>query len=207
MCISDTYYSSHKFFLWDVLTNSKYNIKIYQHLHHPVLLHKNGAIKLTMKIIKNINDLNRLLEQRACLALKQTQKIVYECIQESINEYYSEKVFRGGTSNQPLLYSRSYKLLNSLVKTNIVKYGNSISCEVKIDEDYLRYQYPGTDGIDGISATGLDVLTWNEENGSHGGTVDGDVRIWSDAMKALGGEYGIIAILKTKLKKSGIKIE
>lgn len=163
-----------------------------------------------MKVIKNIKDLNRLLEQRATLALKHTQKIVNECIQDSINEYYKEKVFRGGTSNQPSIYERTYELLNSLVKTDIVKVGNTLSCEVKISEDYLNYQYPGNynySNLPNLPATGLDILTWNEENGSHGGTVSGDWKIWSEAMRTLGGETGIMAIFVSKLKKCGINIK
>ena len=158
-------------------------------------------------IVKNIDELQRLLEQRATFALKSTQQIVYDCIQESIIEYYHEKVFSGGTSSTPKVYDRTWKLLNSLVKTNIVKVGNTIQCEVKIDDSYLTYQYPGTEGWDGVSATGLDVLTWNEENGSHGGTVDGDWKIWDEAMRTLGGETGIMAILTSKLKKAGLNIK
>lgn len=158
-------------------------------------------------IVKNIDELQRLLEQRATFALKSTQQIVYDCIQESIIEYYHEKVFSGGTSSTPKVYDRTWKLLNSLVKTNIVKVGNTIQCEVKIDDSYLTYQYPGTEGWDGVSATGLDVLTWNEENGSHGKTVDGDWKIWSEAMQTLGGDTGIMAILTSKLKKAGLNIK
>lgn len=158
-------------------------------------------------IIKNINDLNKILEQRVTMAMKMAQKDINECIQESINEYYKEKVFWGGTSSIPKIYSRTYKLLNSLVKTDIVKNGNVLSCEVKIDEDYLNYQYPGTDGWDGISATGRDVLEWNNADGSHGGTVDGDWRIWDEAMQSLSGETGIMAIFVSKLKKCGINVK
>ena len=39
-------------------------------------------------IIKNINDLNKILEQRVSMALKMAQKDIGECIQESIDEYY-----------------------------------------------------------------------------------------------------------------------
>lgn len=159
------------------------------------------------QVIKSMNDLKKVLESRIQGALKSTQKIIEECIQESINEYYKEKVFRGETSNIPLVYERSYQLLNSLVSTDIVKSGGTFSCQVKIDESYLNYQYPGTHGWNGLSATGLDVLTWNNENGSHGGTVDGDWKIWDEAMMALGGKNGIIAILISKLQKHGIPIK
>ena len=58
-------------------------------------------------IIKNINDLNKILEQRVTMAMKMTQKIIGECIQESIDEYYREKVFMGGTSANPKVYERT----------------------------------------------------------------------------------------------------
>lgn len=159
------------------------------------------------KYIKNINDLNKILEQRATLALKIAQKEIGDCIQESIDEYYKEKVFRGGTSATPSVYERTWKLLNSMVKTEIVKHGNTLSCEVGISDDYLNYRYPGTDGWDGVSATGYDVLTWNEENGSHGGTVDGDWRIWHEAMQTLSGDDGIMTILISKLKQCRINVK
>lgn len=154
-------------------------------------------------VCKNMNDFtDAILNTKGKYALQATQQIIYDCIQESIVEYYHEKVFSNGTSSNPEIYQRTWKLLNSLVKTNIVRIGNTIQCEVKIDESYLTYQYPGTEGWDGVSATGLDVLTWNEENGSHGGTVDGDWKIWDEAMRTLGGEAGIMAILTSKLKKA-----
>ena len=158
-------------------------------------------------IIKNINDLNRILEQRVTMAMKMAQKEISECIQESINEYYKEKVFRGGTSAIPLIYDRTYKLLNSMIKTEIVKNSNTLSCQVGISDDYLNYKYPGTNGWDGVDATGRDVLDWNSENGSHGGSVDGDWKIWEQAMQSLSGENGIMSIFISKLKKCGINIK
>ena len=158
-------------------------------------------------IIKNINDLNKILEQRVSMALKMAQKDIGECIQESIDEYYREKVFRGGISATPLIYDRTWKLLNSMVKTEIVKNGNSLSCQVGISDDYLNYKYPGTNGLNGVDATGRDVLDWNSENGSHGGTVDGDWKIWEQAMQSLSGENGIMSIFISKLKKCGINIK
>ena len=158
-------------------------------------------------IIKNINDLNKILEQRVSMALKMAQKDIGECIQESIDEYYKEKVFRGGTSAIPLIYDRTYKLLNSMIKTEIVKNGNSLSCQVGISDDYLNYKYPGTNGLDGVDATGRDILDWNSENGSHGGSVDGDWKIWEQAMQSLSGENGIMSIFISKLKKCGINIK
>lgn len=156
-------------------------------------------------VIKTIKDLNRLLEERATLALEMAQKDIAACIQDSINEYYKEKVFSGGLSCTPDVYSRTYKLLNSLVKTDIVKNGNTLSCEVKIDDSYLNYQYPNT--MSWMVATGRDILMWNNESGSHGGTIEGEWRIWDEAMRTLGGDTGIMAILIEKLKKCGINLK
>lgn len=157
-------------------------------------------------VIKSIKDLNKILEQRATVAMKMAQKEIGICIQESIDEYYREKVFRGGTSAIPEVYDRTYKLLNSMVKTEIVKSGNTLSCKVGIGDDYLNYRYPGTNGWDGVDATGRDVLDWNNADGSHGGNVDGDWKIWDEVMRTLGGETGIMAIFVSKLKKCGIKV-
>lgn len=158
-------------------------------------------------VIKNMKDLNRIFEKRASYALKMAQKMIGECIQESIEEYYKEKVFLDGASAIPLIYDRTYKLLDSMVKTEIVKNGNTLSCQVGISDDYLNYKYPGSDSPYNLDATGRDVLTWNNEDGSHGYTVDGDWKIWDEAMRTLSGKDGIISILVSKLKKSGLNIK
>ena len=59
--------------------------------------------------------------------------------------YYKEPVFRNGTSAIPMIYDRTYKLLNSLIKTDIVKSGVTISCSLEIDPNYFDYQYMGVD--------------------------------------------------------------
>lgn len=159
------------------------------------------------KKIKSISDLSKSIDLKIPFALQKTQKFISECIQESINEYYKEKAFRGKTSNIPIVYERTYKLMDSLVKTEPVKNGDTYSCQVKIDESFLNYQYPGTYGLSSMPATGRDVLVWNNEDGSHGGTVDGDWRIWDEAMTTLGGEYGIMSIFISKLKNCGIPIK
>lgn len=93
-----------------------------------------------------------------------------------------------------------------MIKTEIVKKGNTLSCQVGISDDYLNYKYPGTDEKYSIDATYCDVLTWNNEDGSHGYTVDGDWKIWDETMQTLSGKNGIISILVSKLKKSGLNI-
>jgi hypothetical protein len=142
--------------------------------------------------------LKRIVQNRASYALKNTQNEMFKVFQKHIGEYYSEKVFKGGTSAIPAMYDRTYKLLNSLIKTEVVQSGWEISCKVQIDEDYLSYTYEK-------GATGLDVAKWANEN-LHGGTVKGDIEIWNDAIEELGGKAGILSLLKTNLKKCGVPI-
>ena len=44
------------------------------------------------KTIKSWNDFQRVIENRIQLALQQTQDVVAQCLHESLNEYYKEKV-------------------------------------------------------------------------------------------------------------------
>ena len=149
-------------------------------------------------IIKNMNDLTRILEVRIAKALEMTQRDIYIIIQKHIVEYYKEPVFQNGTSALPLLYDRSYKMLNSLIRTEIVKSGSSLSCFVGVNPDYLNYEYIG-------GASGLDI--WLSANQRfHGWTVKGDIEIWNDSMEEIGFEEGIKNLMKKNLKKCGVPI-
>lgn len=156
------------------------------------------------KTVRNWNEFQRMIEGRIQLALKQTQDVVAKCLQESLNDYYKEKVFRGGTSCIPAVYERTYSLLNSMVKTEVVKNGNMFHCEVKIDESYLNHAYPNS------TNTGLDVLQANEFEGWHGASEEfqksGEHHIWTETMNNIADEGGILSIFKEKLKKCGINI-
>ncbi len=150
-------------------------------------------------IIRSMSDLTKIIESRIQQALKMTQQEIFEVIQQHITDYYKEPVFRNGTSAIPMIYDRTYKLLNSLIKTDIVKSGGNISCKVEIDPNYLDYQYMG-------GASGLDVmLSANEQ--FHGWSIEGDMRIWDDALAELGLKPGILYIMKSNLKKCGVPVK
>lgn len=165
------------------------------------------------KTIRNEKDLDSLLKRIAYKMLSRTRDEIYGAIQKSIDEYYSEYT--------PAVYKRKYKFLNSLVKTEIKQQGNELRCEVKIDEDYLRYAYPYTGKFnpsyphdyDGRFAMGMDVVNWanrkcpddDEPGGNHGYTKDvgRDDGFWDGTLEELG---DIIQLLKKNLKNQGIKI-
>lgn len=150
-------------------------------------------------VIKSMSDLTKIIESRIQQALKMTQQEIFEVIQQHITDYYKEPVFRNGTSAIPMIYDRTYKLLNSLIKTDIVKSSGTISCSVEIDPNYLDYHYMG-------GASGLDVML-SADQAFHGWSVEGDMRIWDDAMAELGLKPGILYIIKSNLKKCGVPVK
>ena len=55
-------------------------------------------------------------------------------------------------------------------------------------------------------ATGLDVmLSANEQ--FHGWSIEGDIKIWDDALEELGMEYGIRALMIKNLIKCGVPVK
>lgn len=147
-------------------------------------------------IIKNPNDLIKILDARVSQALRMTQDFIYKAIMTELNNYYHEPVFKG--SSTPKQYERLYKMLNSIVKTDIVRSGNSFNCTVGVGEGYLNYTYPG-------GVTGHEVWEWANAN-IHGGTVEGNLEVWNNAMDNLGGENGIINLMKQNLRKCGVPV-
>lgn len=151
------------------------------------------------QIIKSMSDLTRILESRIQQALKMTQQEIFKVFQEHITDYYKEPAFRNGTSAIPMMYDRTYKMLNSLIKTDVVKNVNTLSCAVEIDPNYLNYEYMG-------GASGLDViLSANEQ--FHGWSVEGDMRIWDDSLAEIGLKPGILCLMKSNLQKCGVPVK
>ena len=148
-------------------------------------------------IIKNPNDIIKILDARVSQALRMTQDEIYKAIMKELNNYYHEPVFHGGSSI-PVVYKRLYKMLNSIVKTDIVRSGDSFNCNVGVDEGYLNYTYPG-------GATGQEVWEWANAN-THGGTVEGNLEVWNNAIDNLGGENGIINLMKQNLIRCGVPV-
>lgn len=141
-------------------------------------------------VIKNPSDLTIVFKKRVALALNATQDVIYRTLQEKLSEYYYEIT--------PKVYDRTYKLFNSIIKTEIITTGDGFSCTVEVDPSYLDYTYKG-------GATGLEVWNWANAN-SHGGTVSGNIEVWNNAIDALGGKNGIINLMKQNLQKYGVPV-
>lgn len=145
-------------------------------------------------IIKSMNDLTKIIESRIQQALEMTQDEIWETIQSHIDMYYGEY--------DPKRYIRTFKFqTESLIKTKIIKDGNTLSCTVEIDPNYLHYTYPGG------YATGLGVAKLANQH-SHGGVYDDNFGcFWDDAMTDLGHSPGILYIMKKNLNKCGVSVK
>ena len=149
------------------------------------------------RLVRSMTEIERALKNRMSQALKMTRDEVYKAIQESLTRYYHESVFEG--SSMPKMYERLYHFLNSVIKTNVEIVGNNISCTVEVDRGYLSQPY----AVGG--ATGQEIWEWANAK-THGGTVKGNLEVWNDAIDSLGGEKGILNIMKQNLIKCGIPI-
>ena len=73
-------------------------------------------------VFKNRNDLLEFLYDKAYDALKSSQNIVYDIIQDYLQQFYDDY--------DPVLYDRTEQLLRSLVKGDIIPSAKGYVAEV-----------------------------------------------------------------------------
>lgn len=160
-----------------------------------------------MPTIKNIKDLNNVIQPYIIKALEKTRDEIFEVVSQKVFDYYEEPVFNKPDETKPDYYQRTYNLMESLSASHINKNGDYYEFTVGWDRDYLSFRYPkgfGSSKYNGI--TGLQVLkAFND--GSHGYTVLGSHDFWNEAIEELGGEKGIISRFKNNLKNCGLPLK
>lgn len=147
-------------------------------------------------VFKNKNELLTFLYNKAYDALKNAQTVVYDIIQDFLQQFYDDY--------DPSLYSRTEQLLRSLVKGDIQPSAKGYVAEVYFDLSSLNY-------VTGNQPTGEQVMEAAAQ-GLHGAIgsnllyVHGDtgVGVWNDALQVLDAEA--IRILKDRLAEQGIPI-
>lgn len=119
------------------------------------------------KDIRNLVELQNVLQQQARALCEFAANEVYEAINYFLNQYYLEWT--------PVVYQRTYDLLHSAFKTQVKQVGNSFIAEVGIDYERLdNYK----------DATGYQVVTWANSE-LHGGLdVGTHTAVWDDAIDA-----------------------
>ena len=161
-------------------------------------------------VFKNEKELERFILKKCHSALAKTQEKVYRLLDKFLNDFYKdytpgtyidwdgkEKYYRG--------YDRTYQLLHSLVKTEVIPTRNGYEAQVYFDYDSLKY-------YDGNRPSGLQVMEAAAQ-GLHGAIGDDfwyfdgktGISVWNDPVKIL--DKKAIEMLKNMLIAEGIPIK
>lgn len=121
------------------------------------------------QIIKNISQLQNVMDKYAAYVTDKMADGVKRTIEEFIKFYYQEYT--------PEFYSRTWEFLNSVVKTDVVKRGNSWCAEVYIDTS-ITYD-------NGWTMRGTAEQANEGWHGWHHGVQVGDSHFWDNAMEEI----------------------
>lgn len=159
-------------------------------------------------MIRNLKDLEKLVNGYIVKALELTRDEIFDTLWNKVNDYYNEEVFNNDPANEPVVYERTFSLMNNLTASKIEQSGKSFSFTVGWDNDYLVFKYPGNSHWKhNIYATGRDVLEYMNDR-SHGGTVGGSHAYIDEAMNEIDVKYGSISnLFILNCKKVGIPIK
>ena len=164
-----------------------------------------------MAKIKNMKDLDKIVQGRLSLALKFTQQEIYKVIQENIKNYYEEKVFYDMIEDKysaiPNVYDRTYQFLNSLIKTDVVVKNGIVSCSVGINIDSLDYIQDGDIVVDMINRGYHADKSLNDGIYETPRNIRAKSHFWDDSLEQLGGYNGILQIMKKNCRKVGLNIK
>lgn len=148
-------------------------------------------------VFKNKSELLNFLYDKAYDALKNSQTVVYDIIQDYLQQFYADY--------DPILYERTEQLLHSLVKGDIHPSAKGYVAEVYFDLSSLNYvtgnQPTGTQVME-AAAQGLHGAIGSDLLYVHGNT---GVGVWNDALQVLDAEA--IRILKDRLIEQGIPVK
>lgn len=144
-------------------------------------------------VFKNEKQLETFLLQKCKVALERSQNQVYKIIDLYLNRFYADY--------DPAIYERTYKLLHSLVKSEIKRDGKGFKAEVYFNLDYLYST--------GAKPSGEDVM-FEASHGGHGAkglkVVNGSGEdAWFTPIEILDAEA--IEILKNMLIAEGVPIK
>lgn len=165
-------------------------------------------------VFKNEKELEQFLLKKCHSALAKTQEKVYEIIDKFLNDFYDDYDpssyvdLDGSERHKKKYYIRTYQLLHSLVKSEIVPSKNGYEAKVYFDYNSLKY-------LDGNQPSGLQVMEAAAQ-GLHGAIGDESkkllyvegrtgVGIWNDPVKEL--DTKAIDMLVNMLKAEGIPIK
>lgn len=145
-------------------------------------------------VFKNEKQLKRFILSKCQSAIIKAQEKVYRIIDLHIRRFYDDY--------DPVMYERTYQLMNSLVKSNIRSTGDGYEAEVYFDLSSIGYdtgRQPSGEQVMGAAAYGGHGAT--ELKVVYGGGAD----IWHTPKDIL--DMEAIGILVQELNAAGIPIK
>lgn len=156
-----------------------------------------------MPTFSSAEALKKEILKRSKVAVEIAEKKAHQIIHQFLRQYYGEFA--------PEEYIRIYKLLSSLVKTEVRSTGNGWEAEVYFDASRLNYengvmplQHTPEHGMYGWATWGAEEVLDTAMHGSHGGYIGGTA-IWDQSMAVL--NSSMITILKNSLIKAGVPVK
>ena len=165
------------------------------------------------KIIRNMNDLSKVLEPKIRQILDLVAEDVKKEIDEALDKYYDEY--------NPVSYTpRTDQLKNCCKISKISKNGTTFDIEIYLDIDSLQYTTKGADAYKTVKAgdTGLHG-GWNPSNISAGQVPWEDIennnsarygsgtQIWEEPMRELFDNGKLIELFKKYARLRGLNIK
>lgn len=164
------------------------------------------------QIIKNMNDLAKVLEPKIKATLELVAEDVKKEIDDALDEYYSEY--------SPIYYSRTDQLRDCCKIGKTKMNGNKISIEVYLDVDSLNYRTKGADPYKTVVAAnaglhgGFDPsnissgqVPWDVISSNDGSRHGGGTQIWEEPMQELIDNGKLVEIFKKHAKARGLNIK
>lgn len=152
-------------------------------------------------VFKNEKQLESFLMKQSRQALMKAQDKVYSIIKQFVRQFYNEY--------DPIVYERTYQLLESLVQSRIVSDGKGYKAEIYFNIDGLKYST-------GAKPSGEQVMEAAKQ-GAHGamGRANGvdlkyidsgaGIGVWNDPIMYLNSEA--INILVDMLRAEGVPVK
>ena len=136
--------------------------------------------------------------EQCAKAVANTEQKVHKVFSDNLNQFYDEY--------SPLEYIRTNALFDSLEVTGVKQAGNRVDAEVFfVNPTWEHGWVPLQSGEFGYSSWSDEKIFNVAMKGAlpHGGAHSGTA-IWTESMRALGGQQGIKNLLKQELKRQGL---
>lgn len=151
-----------------------------------------------MPTFNSIAELESYVIKRMQPAVRAVQEKIHQIFFNSVNAFYGEY--------EPSVAIRTYQVLNSLVKTNVVNTGKGWEGEVYFDLSALNHpkSYIGQDGSTVTSDWSEgQILSSVMTGGTHGGAISG-IPVWNEAMDTINPAW--VQWFKQELIAAGIPV-